>query len=91
MACVRSSGCSTDSVGIADAEYKVNAHHLLVAQEEVVVRLCAKALWTQTGGAATVQPLHKLALPQIQALKRKYSITHDLQAPSFQGFATWNL
>lgn len=91
MACVRRSGRSTDSVGIADAEYKVNTHHLLVAKEEAAVRLCPKALWTQTGGAATVQPLHKLALPQIQALKSKYSITHDLQAPFFKGFATRNL
>lgn len=39
MACVHTAGCFIDSVVIADAEYKVNTHHLLVTQEEEVVHL----------------------------------------------------
>lgn len=40
MACVHTSGCFIDSVVIADTEYKVNTHHLLVTQEEEVVHFC---------------------------------------------------
>lgn len=86
MACVHTAGCFIDSVVIADAEYKVNTHHLLVTQEEEVVHLSKGTMDTDRGRR------HKLALPQIQALKSKYSITRDLQALFFfKGFATSNL
>lgn len=81
LACVThvySSGCLIDSIVIVDAKYNVNMHHRLVMQDEVshFVQTCPKALWT--GGFATVHPLHKLSLQQIQALINKYSIIRDL-------------
>lgn len=86
-------GSFIDLVIIADAKNKVNMHlpsgH---KRSPTCVQTCPKALWTQTGGAAIAQPLHKRTLSQIQALKSKYSITHDLQPFFiFKGFATSNL